>query len=180
MILIISGTDRKDSLSLVLAKHYESLFLSRTQETVKILSLHDLPPETFQWGIYKKEDLSAAFILMEDTLLVPATKLFFIVPEYNGSYPGALKYFIDLCSLRSKMLIFKKKKAGLVGVATGKSGNIRGLEHLGSVLNFMDVITLPNKLPVSLFDKALDKTMTIVDPVLLKTLEAHAEDFIQF
>ncbi len=180
MITVISGTDRKGSLSLHLAEHYARLFEQLSEEPVKMLALENLPADTFRVGMYETDDLSPAFVEIEETYMIPATKLFFVIPEYNGSFPGMLKYFIDACSIRSKMMIFKYKKAGMTGVTTGRSGNIRGLEHFNSILNFMNVITLPNKLPVSRFHKALNEQMEIVDPDMLKDLEAHAREFILF
>ena len=180
MITIISGTDRKDGLTHVLATHYHHLMLSKTNQTIRFYSLENLPPDLYGAAMYQKHTISEAFQEIEDTLLIPANKFFFIIPEYNGSFPGILKLFVDAASVRSKMSIFRGKKAGLAGVATGRAGNIRGLEHFASVMMFMGVTVLPNMLPVSSFNKMLNAEHHITDDVLLKSIEKQVEEFLAF
>ena len=180
MITIISGTDRKDGLTHVLAQHYAEVMQSKTAETVQLYSLEDLPPDLYGATMYKKDTLATAFYAIEDAFLIPANKLFFVIPEYNGSFPGILKLFIDACSVRSKMAIFRGKKAGMVGVATGRAGNIRGLEHFTSVLMFMGVTILPNLLPISTFNKMMNADKKIVDEGTLIAIEKQVDEFLAF
>jgi chromate reductase, NAD(P)H dehydrogenase (quinone) len=180
VITIISATDRKGSNSLILAKAYEHFFKSKTQEKVQLLSLEDLPDDLFTYKMYDKAQISPDFAELEQKYLIPAKKLFFVIPEYNGSFPGVLKYFIDACSIKSKMAIFKEKKAGMAGVATGRAGNLRGMEHFGSILNYMGVTVLPNRLPYSTFNQLLDENKKIKDEATLKVLEAHVDEFLKF
>ena len=91
-----------------------------------------------------------------------------------------MKLFIDACSVRSKMAIFKNKKAALVGVATGRAGNIRGLEHFTSVLMFMGVTVFPTLLPISAFNKMVDGEKNIHDEGTLKAIEKQIEGFLNF
>ena len=116
MITIISGTDRKDGLTHVVASHYHKLIQSKTNETVQFYSLEDLPPDLYGAAMYEKTTISEAFQEIEDTFLIPANKFFFIIPEYNGSFPGILKLFVDAASVRSKMAIFKGKNIYILGV----------------------------------------------------------------
>ncbi len=180
MITIISGTDRKDGLTHVLAKHYYQNVKSKTSDKVKFFSLEDLPHDLFGAAMYEKTTLIASFQAIEDTFMIPADKLIFVIPEYNGSFPGILKLFIDACSVRSKMAIFKNKKAALVGVATGRAGNIRGLEHFTSVLMFMGVTVMPTLLPISGFNKMVDENEAITDPGTLSAIDKQIEAFLNF
>lgn len=180
MITIISGTDRKDGLTHILANHYFQTIQTRTTEKVLLYSLEDLPADVFGSSMYQKETLTPAFQDIEDTYLIPADKLIFVIPEYNGSFPGILKLFIDACSIRSKMSVFKNKKAALVGVASGRAGNIRGLEHFTSVMMFMNVTVLPNLLPISAFNKMVDENNEIVDESTLKNIEKQIDEFLMF
>ena len=180
MITIISGTDRKDGLTHVLAQHYADLMATKTEEPIKLYSLEDLPPDLYGPNMYKKDTLTTAFQTIEEAFLIPADKLFFVIPEYNGSFPGILKLFVDACSIRSKMAIFRGKKAAMVGVATGRAGNIRGLEHFTSVLMFMGVTVLPNLLPISAFNKVIDGDKNIVDEGTLKAIENQVDAFLAF
>ncbi len=180
MITIISGTDRKDGLTHVLANHYYQMIQTKTSEKVLLYSLKDLPAEVFGATMYQKDTLPESFKAIEDTYMIPADKLIFVIPEYNGSFPGILKLFIDACSIRSKMSVFNNKKAALVGVATGRAGNIRGLEHFTSVMMFMRVTVLPNLLPISAFNKMVDADYNIVDAATLMSIEKQIDEFITF
>ena len=78
------------------------------------------------------------------------------------------------------MAIFRGKKAGMVGVATGRAGNIRGLEHFTSVLMFMGVTILPNLLPISTFNKMMNADKKIVDEETLIAIEKQVDEFLAF
>jgi NAD(P)H-dependent FMN reductase len=130
--------------------------------------------------MYVKDTISLEFRKIEDELLIPSHKFLFVIPEYNGSFPGILKLFVDAASIRSKMSIFKGKKAALVGVATGRAGNIRGLEHFTSVMMFMGVSVLPNLLPISAINKLLNASQNITDEGTLKSIEKQVDEFLKF
>lgn len=180
MITIISGTDRQDNLTNVLSRHYQKRIQEKTDQFVRLYSLEELPRDLYGSGMYQKDTISPAFQQIEDELLIPTEKFVFVIPEYNGSYPGILKLFVDAASIRSKMGIFKGKKAALVGVATGRAGNIRGLEHFTSVMMFMGVTVLPNLLPISTFHKIIDSDKNINDEGLLKAIDNQIEEFMRF
>ena len=55
MITIISGTDRKDGLTHILATHYQTLIESKTTEGVNVFSLENLPPDLYGAAMYKKD-----------------------------------------------------------------------------------------------------------------------------
>src|SRR5699024_6307007 len=96
---------------------------------------------------------SEAFQPIQDC--VSQTKKFlFIVPEYNGSFPGVLKTFIDACSFP---VSFYGKKAALVGVSSGKYGNIRGIEHFTGVCHYIHLHVMPLKIHISYILNELDE-----------------------
>src|SRR5690606_21689357 len=89
--LIISGTNRNRSNSLKVARFYQKQLEKKGAE-FDILSLEDLPANIAQTDLYGNR--SEDFALIQEK--ISAAKLFvFIIPEYNGSYPGILKLFID-------------------------------------------------------------------------------------
>jgi chromate reductase, NAD(P)H dehydrogenase (quinone) len=104
----------------------------------------------------------------------------YIVPEYNGGFPGVLKLFLDACSVREYKKTFKGKKAALVGIATGRAGNLRGLEHLTGILNHVGTVVLPNRLPISSIEKLMDDDGIIRDPATLKVIEKQMDEFLLF
>lgn len=62
-----------------------------------------------------------------------------VVPEYNGSFPGIVKVFIDALPRET----FRQKRAALVGLSDGRFGNLRGLEHLTGILHYCGMEVLP-------------------------------------
>ncbi|MEL6925942.1 MAG: NAD(P)H-dependent oxidoreductase, partial [Bacteroidota bacterium] len=117
---------------------------------------------------------------IQDRIMIPAGKFVYVMPEYNGGFPGIVKLFIDACSVREYAATFKGKKAALVGVATGRAGNLRGLDHMSGVLNHVGTIVMPNKLPISSISKLQNGHGNIDDPDTLKTLDQYVEDFLSF
>jgi chromate reductase len=94
---------------------------------------------------------------VREEYLIPAQKLIFIVPEYNGSFPGILKYFIDLISTTDFKKTFSNKTAILIGVAQGQTGNLRGLTQLAAILMHMGVNVVPKSLPISNINNQFDE-----------------------
>src|SRR5690606_37374919 len=104
MNLIISGTNRERSNSLKIAKYYQQE-LERKGEKWDILSLTELPADIISSDLYGKR--SEAFKPIQE--IVSNTKNFvFVIPEYNGSFPGVLKTFVDACAFPAS---FYHKKA---------------------------------------------------------------------
>lgn len=164
--IIISGTNRKDSNSYKVAQHYRDRLLEKGIHA-HLLSLENL-------------DLSgrnADFVVVERELLIPSMKFIFIAPEYNGSFPGVLKTLFDLSDYKKS---WWGKKALLTGVSTGRSGNVRGMEHLTTVLNYLKVVVHPNKLPISSIDRLAHRDGGIHDPETLRAIDIQLDEFIKF
>ncbi|MBD1430647.1 MULTISPECIES: NADPH-dependent FMN reductase [Sphingobacterium] len=173
MNLIISGTNRLGSNSLKVANYYKAE-LNRKSEQWEIFSLEDLPHDILFTDLYGKR--SEAFSAIQAKVSA-AQKFIFIIPEYNGSYPGVLKIFIDACAYPSS---FANKKAALVGVSTGKYGNIRGVDHFTGVCNYVRMHVLPLKIHVPHIQNELDPSGCFVDPITLKFIDEQIEEILRF
>lgn len=143
MYTIISGTNRSESHTEKVAMEYQKILKDKNIDA-KIFSLKGL-------DVLKRND---AIKNAETELLVPAQKFIFIIPEYNGSYPGVLKALIDNTDIKK---VWNFKKALLTGVATGRAGNLRGMDHLADTLHYMKMNVFYNKLPISVIDKVMDE-----------------------
>ena len=164
--IIISGTNRKDSNTYKVALQYQEALAERNISS-ELLSLEKL-------------DLSSRSLeyqQMERELLIPHQKYIFIAPEYNASIPGVLKTLLDLSDYKK---VWWGKKALLVGISTGRSGNVRGMEHLTSILNYMKVVVHPNKLPISSVHILLNGKSAIHDIETLKAINIQIDEFIKF
>ena len=177
MITIISGTNRRNSATHRFARHYHRLFLETTEETVHLFSLADLPADILHIDMYDPKQQSKGLATIQDDLILPADKFFFLLPEYNGGMPGALKLFIDALSIREYAKTFKGKKAALAGVASGRQGNLRGMDHLTGVLMHMGTKVLPNRLPISSINGLHDEDGTL-DAGTEMVMRKQVEEFV--
>src|ERR1700761_6870593 len=141
MITIISATNRAGSSTLKLAKYYQKKLQEQGAEA-GILSLTQLPANVIETDLYGKR--SPEFQQIQD-VITASDKFIFIIPEYNGSFPGVLKVFIDACSFPES---FYEKKAALVGVSSGKYGNIRGVDHFTGICNYIHLHVMPLKIHI--------------------------------
>ncbi|MCX6295727.1 MAG: NAD(P)H-dependent oxidoreductase [Bacteroidetes bacterium] len=173
MITVISATNRPNSNSLKIAKNYVQLMEKQGVET-KLLSLESLPTDFISTELYNKPSENFQQLLNE--YIVPAQKFVFIVPEYNGSFPGVLKVFLDAVHPDTN----RGKKAVLVGVASGRAGNLRGLDHLTGVLHYLGIHVHPNKQPISSVLAMLDAEGKIKDENIIKVLEKQIGEFIKW
>jgi len=153
MITIISGTNRRNNRTFPIAKQFFEMFRENTVEHIELLNLEDLPLDFIHSGMYTPDGQNKTLRKLQDVYMIPADKFFIISPEYNGSYPGILKLFIDACSIREYKPTFSGKKACLAGVATGRAGNLRGIDHLRGSLNHVGSVVMPAALPLSQVDK---------------------------
>lgn len=180
MITVFSGTNRKNNRSHLVAQKLYEFLKEHSDEEVLYFSLEDLPTDFVHQAMYSPDGQSAALAAIQDKYLIPATKLYFVVPEYNGGIPGILKLFIDACSIREYAGSFHGgKKAALVGIAAGRSGGLRGLEYMTGFLHYLKINILPNKLPISTIEKLLTENQ-LTDEGTLKALEQQVQEFVAF
>lgn len=181
MVTVISSSNRSQGKGLIFAKHFQGLMNERLGgDEVSFLSLERLPPDLNNPEMYTEAGQHPAVAAIQDTYLLPAEKWLLVVPEYNGSFPGILKFFLDACSVRKYADTFKGKKVALVGVASGRGGNIRGMEHLTGILNYLGMNVMPHKLPISGISNLIEKNGAITDAETLKTMAEFADSFLQF
>ncbi|MCD6068052.1 MAG: NADPH-dependent reductase [Bacteroidetes bacterium] len=172
-ITIISGTNRPGSNTIKIAKHCEELLNGMGIPTL-FYSLEDVPENLAFSEMFGKR--SPGFEQMIHTYVDSSNKFLFVVPEYNGSYPGILKTFLD--SVHPNHWNFKK--AGLIGVSDGRAGNLRGIEQLTLVFNYLKMTVFYNKLPISSIKKLLDENGKLSDEHTEKALEAYLKSFGEF
>lgn len=180
MITVISGTNRLNSEALHFADHYFRLLAQKAKEPVKLLALERISHDWFHPDMYEKDHQTPSLAALQDEYILPATKFVYVIPEYNGGFPGALKLFIDACSVRDYRANFFGKKAALIGVATGRAGNLRGIDHLTGIMHHVGTIVMPQVLPISSIEKLMDAEGSITDPATLHTMERHVEAFLAF
>ena len=173
MVTIISGTNRPASNTLKVAKYYQKQLAEKGLET-KLLNLQDLPATLIDTDLYGKR--STEFQEIQD-LTSQTSKFLFIIPEYNGSFPGVLKTFIDACAFPES---FFDKKACLVGISSGKYGNIRGIEHFNGVCAYLHLNVMPLRLHISSIKTELDENGDFFKEDTLKFVNQQMDKFIAY
>jgi chromate reductase, NAD(P)H dehydrogenase (quinone) len=173
MITLISGTNRPGSNTSRVARAYSGV-LASLQAEHQLFSLENLPRD-FAFS-YMPGEHSPDYKTVCQTQVRDVQKFIIAIPEYNGTFPGIFKLFID--SLRPEDL--KGKKAALVGVSTGRGGNLRGLDHLTAALHYLGMNIYPGHLPISRVRDLLDEDENLADPVILRAMHMQAEGFLSF
>lgn len=173
MTTIIAGTNRLESHTLKLAVYYQKRLKEKGLDT-GLLSLADLPGSLIHADMYGKE--SAEFKPFQD-IIDHTDKFLFVIPEYNGSFPGILKLFIDSCRYPGS---FSGKKAALLGLSTGKYGNVRGVDHFTSVCHYMNLHILPVVLHIPAIHRELDENGNLFKEDTLKFTSQQMDRFIEF
>jgi chromate reductase, NAD(P)H dehydrogenase (quinone) len=174
MITIISGTNRSNSNSMIMAEHYQSI-LKRKGEPSQILDLSQVPERFLFTALYENSGKDPEFNKLRE-MIKKSEKFVFIVPEYNGSFPGVLKAFIDGLEFPTS---FNNKKAALIGISAGNMAGALALSHLTDILNYLGMHVLAIKPRLSRIE-SLIKNGQINDKFLADLLETQAEAFIEF
>jgi len=180
MITIIQATNRPDSSTEFVSRHIQDLLISITSTQVGYVSMADIPSEIIHCDPYEEDSLPQKIITIQDQFMIPAEKFIWIVPEYNGSFPGILKLFIDSISVRFYNETFPGKKSAVIGITSGRSGNIRGMDHLTSILMHMKSIVYPRLLPISRISELMDANGKIIHDQTVKVLNDHIRGFLEF
>ena len=129
-ILVVAATNRPGSLTEIVANYYITL-LQKEGKKASLLSLSRLASDFTATALYANKGKDPAFNALSKQI-EQAKKMVIVVPQYNGSFPGILKTFIDGLKVGAmdKGEVFRYKKCALVGVSKGYQGNIMGLSHL--------------------------------------------------
>ncbi|MFM7233216.1 MAG: NADPH-dependent FMN reductase [Flavobacteriales bacterium] len=168
MITIIKGTNRKESTTSRVAMLLKEM-IEKRGANVCLLDLAELPLNFFQPSMYDVR--TPEFQEFINGPIVQTQRFVFAIPEYNGSYPGALKLFIDALPVET----LRGKHATLVGLSDGHAGNIRGQEHLTGVLHHLKMHVHYHKPKLSGITKAFDAEGKLIQEDYRKLLEEHAE-----
>ncbi|MGZ3745666.1 MAG: NADPH-dependent FMN reductase, partial [Pseudobdellovibrionaceae bacterium] len=138
MKYIISGTDRADSNSLKISKYIQSLYQEMGEE-VGIIDLREIRKELLTGPHYGKDQPGS--LQAEISKVEKSDGLIVVCPEYNGSMPGILKYYIDHLKFPE---CFEYRPVAFVGLG-GMFGGMRPVEHLQQVFGYRNAFIYPQR-----------------------------------
>ena len=173
-IVVVCGTNRADAVSKEITLIYQDL-LNQKGLTTQMIDLADLPEDFAFSALYENAGKNTSFNYFRE-LMAEARKFVFIVPEYNGSFPGVLKTFIDGLKFPSS---FKNKKCALVGLSSGVQGAGLALSHLTDIFNYCGMHVLAQKPKLAKIEANM-KDGKITNSLYRTLLEEQVGEFIKF
>jgi NAD(P)H-dependent FMN reductase len=171
-LVIVPGTNRVGSRSVKLAKLLVPEYTALGCE-VDLLELA-LGPEFLAPEAYKNPTPPVKALV--DRFLAGDGAVF-VIPEYNGSYPGVLKLFVDM--LPDKVS-FDHRPCAYVGIADGAFQGLRAVEHFQGVAGYRHAHNYPVRVFIGSSYKAFTEQGAIGDPKLWERLQAQAKGFVRF
>src|ERR1022692_1115245 len=173
MITLIIGTNRPGSNTRKVARHIEEIYAG-LKTPPRVLDLAQLPPEIFSPASYAEKPKS--FQPFAEAVL-QSSGLHVVTPEYNGSVPGALKYFIDMLKFPES---FEKRPVCFTGLRAGIWGALRPVEQLQAIFGYRNAYVYPERVFLPKINDLLDDAGRLKDPELLQRLKTQAEGFVDF
>ncbi len=173
MITLVVGTNRPGSRARLVARQVEEIYRNLKVE-LTVADLADLPPEIFNPSSY--EGKPSTFAPFQDAILA-ADGLVVVTPEYNGSVPGVLKYFIDMLEFPAS---FDRRPVCFVGVAMGMWGALRPIEQLQQIFGYRNGFIYPERVFLPHVDRLLDSEGRLTDSDLLDRLRKQAVGYVDF
>ncbi len=172
-ILIICGTNRPGANALRVANvtlaHYR-----KANVPVELFSLADLPQEIFDPASYATKP--PAMVEIQQRVL-RAAGLHVVTPEYNGSFPGVLKYFIDMLKFPES---FEAKPVAFIGEAAGIWGGLRPVEQLSQIFAYRNAHIFPDRVFIPGVNGKFDTQGNFSDASINERLEKQAIGFAAF
>lgn len=172
MKYVISGTDRTGSKSLQISRYIQALYQKHGEE-IGLIDLAGLPKsemDSFQYGGVLTGAWGEALDQVNNS-----TGLIFVIPEYNGSYPGILKLFIDYWKYPDS---FEHRPMCFVGLG-GNFGGLRPVEHMQQVMGYRNAYMFPQRVFLQQVWKVFDGSQFSA-PLLADLLEKQVVDFQKF
>jgi chromate reductase, NAD(P)H dehydrogenase (quinone) len=173
MITLLVGTNRPGSNARKVARHLEEIYAA-LKVPLHVLDLANLPPEIFSPSSYAEKPKS--FAPFAEAIL-RSSGLHVVTPEYNGSVPGVLKYFIDMLKFPES---FERRPVCFVGEAAGMWGALRPVEQLQAIFGYRNACIYPERVFLPRINDLLDDAGRLKDPELVARLKTQAEGFVDF
>lgn len=173
MICIISGTNRPGSRTRQVvgqvANSYKAYY-----KNIDIIDLAEMSFESLANANYDANavgpDIKSAIAKIDS-----ADGLVIVSPEYNGSMPGALKYFIDYWSYPRS---FEYRPVAFIGLGF-RWGGLRPIEHLQQIFNYRNAFVYPERVFMTNISNILVDSK-IIDAEISKLIDKQARGFVKF
>jgi chromate reductase len=173
VITLLIGTNRPGSNTRKVARTVEEIY-GAMKVPLRVLDLAQLPPEIFSASSYAEKPKS--FHPFAEGVL-QASGLHVVTPEYNGSVPGVLKYFIDMLKFPES---FEHRPVCFTGLSAGMWGALRPIEQLQAIFGYRNAYVYPERVFMPGINNLLDENGRLKNPEILDRLRQQAAGFVEF
>jgi NAD(P)H-dependent FMN reductase len=173
MLTLVVGTNRPDSNTRKVALEVRRLYAELGVE-IAWVDLAELPSGIFASSSYAQKP--ADFQPFSQAIL-DSSGLIIVTPEYNGGFPGVLKYFIDMLKFPES---FERRPVCLIGLAAGVWGALRPVEQLQQLFVYRGALIYPDRVYLPKIGDLLDGEGRLTRSDLVERLRAQAAGFISF
>jgi chromate reductase len=175
LITLLAGTNRPNSRARRIANYYRTVLTELGAES-HILDLAELPVDFISTALYAQVGTHPEFNRLASRLDA-GDKWVIVTPEYNGSFPGVLKAFIDGLPYPSA---FAGKKAALVGLSSGGQGGLLAMTHLTDVLMYLGTAVLPQRVRLPFINQDLNADDALNHDLSRQLLREQAQALLAF
>lgn len=172
-ITIISGTDRPNSNALRVANFVQRKFSSHGVSS-QVIDLKDFPLSDVIGGKYGKKIPSIAAF---NEPIVKSDGIVMVIPEYNGSYPGIFKLFIDYLPFPEA---FKGMPIAFIGEASGSFGALRAVEQAQMVAAYRNAFLFPERVFITRVNENFDSETGLKVPLQAQLMDDMIRNFADF
>lgn len=172
-IVIVCGTNRTGALSQKLADIAAADYKALGHD-VDLLSMADLPADIMSGDAYKTPSAELTACVQRFT---KADGVVFIIPEYNGSYPGVLKLFVDMLPYPEG---FDCRPCAFIGLAAGQYKSLRAVEHFQQVCGYRNAHQFHRRVFIGDSYTQFAKDGSLTDNELAERLQQQAAGFVEF
>lgn len=172
-IAIVSGTDRKGSNALKVSTYLQKAYTEAGAKAT-VIDLQHFPIQAVAGGAYG-QDLPE--IKAFNQAFLEADGVVMVVPEYNGSFPGILKLFIDYLPFPSAFLGLPM---AFVGESAGSFGALRPVEQLQMVAAYRNAYQFPERVFINKVGQNFDEEKGPLEPLQNELLHKQVENFVRF
>ncbi|TVQ66808.1 MAG: NADPH-dependent oxidoreductase [Balneolaceae bacterium] len=171
-IHILSATDRPGSNAKKVSRYASEVL--KEDAAVSVFSLEDYPLEDVKGGKYGQEiDSVNSF----NQAFLEADGYLFVIPEYNGGFPGILKLFYDYLPFPQS---FSHKPVSLIGEAAGNFGALRSVEQFEQLLKYRKAYIYPERMFIQRVNDNFDMNSGLKNESLQKLLLGQLRGFPGF
>ena len=175
LLTVLAGTNRPASRARLVADYYRTILTEMGADN-QLLDLAELPADFTATALYGQVGMHDGFNRLAG-LLDASEKLVIIVPEYNASYPGVLKAFIDGLAYPGGI---RGKKVALVGLSSGGQGGLLAMAHLTDVLMYLGSAVLPQRVRLPFINQDLDPALGLRQELSQQLLREQAAALLAF